>query len=55
MLNGLLDARESVDLVVSRAARLTLLDETGVGFRDNHWESDLAAFKKTREKFLIYR
>lgn len=42
VLNGLLDAREPVDLVVSRAARLTLLDETGVSFRDNHWESDLA-------------
>ena len=29
VLRGLLDAGEAVDLVVSRAARLTLLDETG--------------------------
>jgi 4-hydroxy-3-polyprenylbenzoate decarboxylase len=44
VLNGLLDANEPIDLVVSRAARLTLLDETGIGFRDSHWESDLAAW-----------
>ena len=30
VLDGLLDAGEPVDLVVSRAARLTLLDETGL-------------------------
>ncbi|WP_327235075.1 UbiX family flavin prenyltransferase [Streptomyces sp. NBC_01317] len=42
VLRGLLDAGESVDLVVSRASRLTLLDETGIAFRDAHWESDLA-------------
>lgn len=39
---GLLDAGEGVDLVVSRAARLTLLDETGIGWRDAHWREDLA-------------
>lgn len=39
---GLLDAGLPVDLVVSRAARLTLLDETGVAFRDAHWREDLA-------------
>jgi 4-hydroxy-3-polyprenylbenzoate decarboxylase len=37
----LLDAGESVDLVVSRASRLTLLDETGLAFRDAHWQDDL--------------
>jgi 4-hydroxy-3-polyprenylbenzoate decarboxylase len=42
VLTGLLDASEPVDLVVSRAARLTLLDETGAGFRDAHWQEDLA-------------
>jgi 4-hydroxy-3-polyprenylbenzoate decarboxylase len=42
VLRGLLDAGESVDLVVSRAARLTLLDETGISFRDAHWRVDLA-------------
>ncbi|MFB7425709.1 UbiX family flavin prenyltransferase [Streptomyces hydrogenans] len=44
VLRGLLDAGESVDLVVSRASRLTLLDETGIGFRDAHWREDLAAW-----------
>jgi 4-hydroxy-3-polyprenylbenzoate decarboxylase len=41
---GLLDAGEPVDLVVSRAARLTILDETGISFRDAHWKDDLAAW-----------
>jgi flavin prenyltransferase len=42
VLRGLLDAGEAVDLVVSRAARLTLLDETGISWRDAHWKDDLA-------------
>ncbi|ADD40532.1 UbiX family flavin prenyltransferase [Stackebrandtia nassauensis] len=42
VMSGLLDAGESVDLVVSRAARLTILDETGESFRDAHWKDDLA-------------
>jgi flavin prenyltransferase len=41
VLRGLLAAGESVDLVVSRASRLTLLDETGIAFRDAHWRDDL--------------
>ncbi|MER7199457.1 aromatic acid decarboxylase [Streptomyces sp. CB01635] len=41
VLRALLDAGESVDLVVSRASRLTLLDETGIAFRDAHWREDL--------------
>lgn len=41
VLNGLFDAEHPVDLVVSRAARLTLLDETGISFRDGHWHDDL--------------
>ena len=44
VLRGLFDAGRSVDLVVSRAARLTLLDETGKPFRDAHWKDDLAAW-----------
>ena len=40
-LRGLLEAGESVDLVISRAARLTVLDETGISFRDAHWREDL--------------
>jgi len=35
VLRGLLDAGLPVDLVVSRAARLTLLDETGVAWHDD--------------------
>jgi 4-hydroxy-3-polyprenylbenzoate decarboxylase len=42
VLRGLLQAGEAVDLVISRAARLTLLDETGEPFRDAHWREDLA-------------
>lgn len=41
VLRGLLAAGEAVDLVVSRAARLTLLDETGVGWRDGDWHTGL--------------
>jgi 4-hydroxy-3-polyprenylbenzoate decarboxylase len=41
VLRGLLRAGEYVDLVVSRAARLTILDETGHPFRDGHAEEDL--------------
>ena len=44
VLNGLLDARSPVDLVVSRAARLTIKDEAGLPFRDTHWHADLATW-----------
>ncbi|MEU4030053.1 UbiX family flavin prenyltransferase [Streptomyces anulatus] len=44
VLRGLLAAGESVDLVVSRASRLTLLDETGIAFRDGHWREDLGTW-----------
>lgn len=44
VLAGLIDAGEPVDLVISRAARLTLLDEVGLRFRDSHWRDDLAAW-----------
>jgi flavin prenyltransferase len=44
VLIGLLDAGESVDLVISRAARLTLLDETGATVRDAHWKDDVAGW-----------
>jgi 4-hydroxy-3-polyprenylbenzoate decarboxylase len=40
-LRALSAARVPVDLVISRAARLTILDETGVSFRDAHWQHDL--------------
>jgi 4-hydroxy-3-polyprenylbenzoate decarboxylase len=41
VIRALLAAGEDVDLVVSRASRLTLLDETGHPFRDAHWREDL--------------
>jgi flavin prenyltransferase len=41
VLRALLAAGESVDLVISRASRLTLLDETQISFRDAHWQLDL--------------
>lgn len=44
VLRALLAGGESVDLVVSRASRLTLLDETGISFRDAHWRDDLRAW-----------
>lgn len=42
VINGLLDAGHPVDLVVSKSARLTILDELGLGWRDAHWREDLA-------------
>ncbi|MEO3767063.1 UbiX family flavin prenyltransferase [Streptomyces sp. B8F3] len=47
VLRALLHAGESVDLVVSRAARLTVLDETGGPFRDAHWRDDLRRWLAT--------
>jgi 4-hydroxy-3-polyprenylbenzoate decarboxylase len=44
VIRALFDAGEAVDLVVSRAARLTILDETGAAFRDAHWKDDLTAW-----------
>jgi 4-hydroxy-3-polyprenylbenzoate decarboxylase len=44
VITGLLEAGESVDLIISRAARLTLLDETNLSMRDSHWEDDVASW-----------
>ncbi|HET9517470.1 MAG TPA: UbiX family flavin prenyltransferase [Actinoplanes sp.] len=44
VLQALLDAAEPVDLVVSRAARLTILDEAGVRIRDAHFAEDVAGW-----------
>jgi flavin prenyltransferase len=44
VLGGLLGAGLPVDLVVSRAARLTILDETGISYRDSHWRDDLSCW-----------
>ncbi|MHB8339925.1 MAG: UbiX family flavin prenyltransferase [Mycobacteriales bacterium] len=44
VLRGLAAAGHPVDLVVSRAARLTLLDETGVVWRDAGWEEGFSSW-----------
>jgi 4-hydroxy-3-polyprenylbenzoate decarboxylase len=44
VITGLLDAGQAVDVVVSRAARLTILDETAIAFRDAHWREDLSTW-----------
>lgn len=44
VLRALLDAGEAVDLVVSRAARLTILDETGTTIRDAHVAEDVSGW-----------
>jgi flavin prenyltransferase len=54
VLRGLLDAGEPIDLVVSRAARLTILDETGIAFRDAHWSDDLCAWIGVEPKDVRY-
>ena len=54
VLRGLLDAGASVDLVISRAARLTLLDETGASVRDGHWKDDVAAWLGRDLGDLVY-
>lgn len=41
VLRGLLDAGEAVDLVVSQAARLTMIDELGFAVRDRNWRADV--------------
>jgi 4-hydroxy-3-polyprenylbenzoate decarboxylase len=54
VLGGLLDAGEPVDLVISRAARLTLLDETGAPIRDGHWKDDVGAWLGRDLGDLVY-
>jgi 4-hydroxy-3-polyprenylbenzoate decarboxylase len=54
VLNALHDAGESIDLVVSRAARLTILDETGRTIRDGHWKDDVGAWLGRDLGDLVY-
>ena len=44
VLRALMEGGLAVDLIVSRAARLTIFDETGAPFRDAHWRHDLAGW-----------
>ena len=54
VIRALLAAGEAVDLVVSRAARLTILDETGIAFRDAHWRADLTAWLEVEPADVRY-
>ena len=42
LLRAFVAAGEDVDLVLSKAARLTVLDEVGLSIRDNSWREDVA-------------
>ena len=44
VVNGLLDSGYPVDLVISKSARLTIIDETGLSVRDAHWKDDVATW-----------
>jgi 4-hydroxy-3-polyprenylbenzoate decarboxylase len=44
LIRALLDAGEDVDLILSKAARLTILDEAGLEVRDGRWREDVAAW-----------
>lgn len=44
VLSALLQSGHSVDLVVSRAARLTILDETGIEWNDRRWKESLVSW-----------
>jgi 4-hydroxy-3-polyprenylbenzoate decarboxylase len=54
VLGALLDAGEPIDLVISRAARLTILDETGATVRDAHWKDDVGAWLGRDLGDLVY-
>lgn len=54
VLRGLFAAGQAVDLVVSRAARLTILDETGHPFRDAYWHADLARWLGDKPGDVVY-
>jgi len=54
VVRGLLEVGESIDLVVSRAARLTILDEAGISFRDAHWRADLTRWLGMEPKDVTY-
>ncbi|MDP9798830.1 4-hydroxy-3-polyprenylbenzoate decarboxylase [Catenuloplanes nepalensis] len=54
VLRALFEAGEPVDLIVSRAARLTILDETGRPFRDAHWRDDLTAWLGTTPGDVVH-
>ncbi len=54
VLGGLLDAGEAVDLIISKAARLTILDETGTSVRDAHWRQDVGSWLTRDLSNVVY-
>lgn len=54
VLRGLLDVGESVDLIVSKAGRLTMLDELGFAVRDRSWREDVAAWIQRDVSDVVY-
>ncbi|WP_426246480.1 UbiX family flavin prenyltransferase [Nocardioides sp. LHG3406-4] len=54
VLRGLIDAGESVDLIVSKAGRLTMLDELGYAVRDRSWREDVSAWLGRDVKDMAY-
>jgi 4-hydroxy-3-polyprenylbenzoate decarboxylase len=54
LLRAMLAAGESVELIVSKAARLTILDETGIALRDAHWQTDIAEWIGARVEGIRY-
>lgn len=56
VMRALFDAGRPIDLIVSRAARLTILDETKSPFRDAHWRADLDSWigRKTAQGDVGY-
>jgi 4-hydroxy-3-polyprenylbenzoate decarboxylase len=54
VLGGLIAAEQPVELVISRAARLTILDETGLTIRDGHWRDDVAAWLEREPARVAY-
>ena len=54
VLRGLLDAGESVDLVVSKAGRLTMLDELQFAVRDRSWREDVARWLDRDDSSIRY-
>jgi flavin prenyltransferase len=54
LVRALLDAGEDVDLVLSKAARLTVLDETGLQLRDGTWQDDVARWVGRDVSEVVY-
>ena len=54
LISALLEAGEDVDLVLSKAARLTVKDETGHELRDGRWQEDVGAWVGRDVSDVVY-